>query len=269
MEIESLTIDEITGILDDKVTGRWIPEGRVGNDGSGGNTLEDLLGVEENNLRIPDWGIYELKTRGKQTSSLVTLFHREPQPAGSVPQLIRALGWKHKQAGNKYPANEMSFRSTTKAGISSDRGLAIELSSDRIELIYRPEEVNRAGKDRQGTYDTYGTWADDIENRNPHYSTLLPVWWDKEVLLSQMESKLNNTLFALYDKRIATDGSREFKFTDVVLMSGFRPSALGELFQEHSLFVDFDARTGHNHGTKFRVDFKHIDRLFDNYVILI
>ena len=37
---------------------------RIGNDGSAGNTLEDLLGVSENNLKLPDWGEIELKTKG-------------------------------------------------------------------------------------------------------------------------------------------------------------------------------------------------------------
>ena len=33
----------------------WVLSGRHGNDGAVGNTLEDLLGIEENNLPIPNY----------------------------------------------------------------------------------------------------------------------------------------------------------------------------------------------------------------------
>ena len=41
----------------------WILSGRHGNDGAVGNTLEDLLGIEENNLPIPNAAEWELKAQ--------------------------------------------------------------------------------------------------------------------------------------------------------------------------------------------------------------
>jgi hypothetical protein len=41
----------------------WIPNARHGNAGGVGNTLEDLLGIEENNLPIPNAAEWELKTQ--------------------------------------------------------------------------------------------------------------------------------------------------------------------------------------------------------------
>jgi len=58
----------------------WIENRRFGNDGGIGNTLEDLLGIEENNLPIPNAAEWELKTQRLKTSSLTTLFHIEPSP---------------------------------------------------------------------------------------------------------------------------------------------------------------------------------------------
>lgn len=34
----------------------WIKSQRLGNAGGVGNTLEDLLGIPENNLQLPDFG---------------------------------------------------------------------------------------------------------------------------------------------------------------------------------------------------------------------
>lgn len=40
----------------------WIENKRHGNSGGIGNTLEDLLGIKENNLPIPNAAEWELKT---------------------------------------------------------------------------------------------------------------------------------------------------------------------------------------------------------------
>jgi hypothetical protein len=53
----------------------WIQTQRPGNDGAVGNTLEDLLGIEENNLPIPNAAEWEMKAQRRTTTSLTTLFH--------------------------------------------------------------------------------------------------------------------------------------------------------------------------------------------------
>jgi hypothetical protein len=53
----------------------WISSARAGNQGGIGNTLEDLLGIVENNLPIPNAAEWELKTQRTGTTSLITLFH--------------------------------------------------------------------------------------------------------------------------------------------------------------------------------------------------
>ena len=59
----------------------WVANRRPGNAGGVGNTLEDLLDVAENNLQLPDFGEWELKSQRATTSSLLTLFHTEPSRA--------------------------------------------------------------------------------------------------------------------------------------------------------------------------------------------
>ena len=58
----------------------WIESGRHGNCGGVENTLEDFLGIEENNLPIPNAAEWELKCQRLNTTSLITLFHMEPSP---------------------------------------------------------------------------------------------------------------------------------------------------------------------------------------------
>ncbi|KKL45238.1 hypothetical protein LCGC14_2357660, partial [marine sediment metagenome] len=41
----------------------WVLNARRGNAGGIGNTLEDLLGIQENNLPVPNAAEWELKTQ--------------------------------------------------------------------------------------------------------------------------------------------------------------------------------------------------------------
>jgi hypothetical protein len=103
----------------------WISSARAGNHGGVGNTLEDLLGIAENNLPIPNAAEWELKTQRTGTTSLITLFHSEPSPQAFrlVPQvLLPVYGWPHQQAGSRYPASELSFRQTINGLAPTDRG---------------------------------------------------------------------------------------------------------------------------------------------------
>jgi len=60
--------------------------------GGVGNTLENLLGVKENNLTVPDLGTFELKARRKETGSMITLFTKSPNRYSNA-QLLREYGY--------------------------------------------------------------------------------------------------------------------------------------------------------------------------------
>ena len=259
------TLDSLIDKAKSDVMDKWHREGRAGNDGSAGNTLEDLLGVEENNLKLPDWGEIEIKTKKREAQSLITLLHREPLPPASIPKLILSLGWRHKEAGKKHPDDEMSFRSTTRANHFSGRGFSIKLTKSKVTFIFDPHQVNVQTIDKTGAFSTYGDWLADVKARQVHYSNVLPVYWEKQYILDEIKAKLNNTLFFIV-KRKKIDGVTHFKYESATLFSGFNASKFDVLFKEQSLYVDFDARTRHNHGTKFRIDVKAIGKLFDKTV---
>ncbi|MCO6446360.1 MAG: hypothetical protein J5I67_01840 [Ignavibacterium album] len=127
-------IDELKKI---KAKG-WIKNARQGNVGGIGNTIEELLGIKENNLPIPNAAEWELKTQRTDTSSLTTLFHMEPSPRALkfVSQiLLPKYGWAHKEAGKKYPAGEMSFRQTISGAGRSDRGFTIIINKDERKVL--------------------------------------------------------------------------------------------------------------------------------------
>ena len=56
----------------------WIKSNRKHNTGIG-KTIEDYLGIKENNIALPDFGIMELKSQRLNTSSMITLFTKSPE----------------------------------------------------------------------------------------------------------------------------------------------------------------------------------------------
>src|SRR3954449_9627545 len=91
----------------------WIRNARHGNHGGIGNTLEDLLGIKENNLPIPNAAEWELKATRYPAAPPTTLFHMEPSPRAVrfVPQVLLPLyGWPHQEGGKRYASGELSFR---------------------------------------------------------------------------------------------------------------------------------------------------------------
>ncbi len=244
----------------------WHQGTRPGNDGEPGNTLEDLLGVAENNLKLPDFGgLVELKTHGFEGGSLLTLIHREPEPGRVVPKLLKSMGWGHQEAGREKPADEMSFRSTTYGHGFSARGFKIAIDDDNLEFIYEPSEVSRSQSDVTGNYNTYGDWADAIEERRPHYSEHFPVYYNKEYILEECFGKLDTTFLTFYKKR-GPKGNRFYWYQEGFIGRGLRREMFDVLINEGALFLDFDARTGHNHGTKLRVKKSDLPRLFSEYI---
>lgn len=61
----------------------WIKTHRSGPTGIG-KTLEDLLGIVENNIDGPDFGDYELKSCRLNSNSMLTIFTKTPQPQGAA-----------------------------------------------------------------------------------------------------------------------------------------------------------------------------------------
>lgn len=250
----------------------WHEGTRHGNDGNQGNTLEYLLGVPENNIPLPDLGgIFELKTQKKESSALITLLHSEPTtPQTPVPKLCIALGWPHqKRVEKNYPDNEMSFRSTTYGHGYSDRGFRIQADSERLNFIFSPNHVAVHKEDKSGAYETYGDWLDSLESRSIHYSEILPVEYNIHDLSRKIKAKLDNTIFVLCKTQTdKSTGKKYFYYDEAYIFKGFREDRLINLFNDGDLFLDFDARTNHNHGTKVRVKKDKLKYLFEKHIEL-
>ena len=220
------------------------------NDGAVGNTLENLLGIKENNLPIPNVREWELKGQRSHTSSLITLKHLEPSPTalGIVSNiLLPYYGWKHKQAGIKYPTNEMSFRSTTSAKEFTKRGFTIVVDRNHanIRFVFNSSNVNTSQSEIK-------SWLDSVRQRIGLGAFNPEPYWGFEDLKYAIGEKVKNCFYIVADSK-TIDGREHFLYTELYLLSGFSFESFLQCIESGTIFIDFDARTGHNHGTKFRM----------------
>ncbi|EWS66856.1 hypothetical protein JS84_08150 [Vibrio vulnificus] len=265
-----MTVDELINKLNG-VMHKWHRGTRQGNDGNQGNTLEDLLDVPENNIPLPDLGgVFELKTQKKESNALITLLHSDPTtPQTPVPKLCISLGWPHRDAGGKYPHDEMSFRSTTYGHAFSDRGFKIQATDETLEFVFSPEHVQVTKEDKSKAFANYGEWLADLSNRDIHYSNVLPVSYDMVSLSEKIKAKLEHTVFVLCKtKKCSETGEKLFYYDEAFILSGFKHYNLVNLLNTGGLYLDFDARTRHNHGTKIRVRKERLKELFENSVVI-
>jgi hypothetical protein len=220
------------------------------NDGAVGNTFEILLGIRENNLPLPNAVEWELKGQRQDSVSLVTLKHIEPSPRAAkiVANILLPLyGWKHQQAGQKYPHNEMSFRSTTSATGFTSRGFKIEVDRDQNKLRFIFDHI-RADRNNPEIL----SWLKSVEHRIGLGALNPEPYWGFEDLKFEIGSKIKNCFYIIAERKIESS-TEYFLYKHLYLLTGFSFEKFLSCIEQGALLIDFDARTGHNHGTKFRI----------------
>jgi hypothetical protein len=231
------------------------------NDGAVGNTLETLLGLKENNLPIPNAQEWELKGQRSHTTSLVTLKHIEPSPTAAriVPNLLLPYyGWRHKSAGEKYPENEMSFRSTTYATEYTMRGFKIVVDRDqhKIRFIFDHTKANTSKPE-------IAAWLNSVKARIGLGPIKPEPYWGLDDLRYAIGSKISNCFYVIADSKV-NENHEFFLYKELYILSGFSFENFIKCIEHGGVLIDFDARTGHNHGTKFRLRQGHWKDIYSN-----
>ncbi len=240
----------------------WIASGRQGNAGGIGNTLEDLLGIAENNLPIPNAAEWELKCQRIGTAALTTLFHIEPSPRALrfVPLvLLPKYGWAHQEAGLKYPLGEMSFRQTISGLARSDRGFKVVIDRDEQKVLI--------SFDAHAVSPRHHDWLASVDMRVGLGELNPQPYWGFDDLYSKARTKLLNCFYVqAHTKREAS--LEYFQYDKIMMLQGFSVDKLANAIEAGFLYTDFDARTGHNHGTKFRLRQDKFPYLFESITVI-
>lgn len=241
----------------------WILNARGGNHGGIGNTLEDLLGIQENNLPIPNAAEWELKAQRLNSSSLTTLFHIEPSPRaiGFVPKiLLPKYGWQHKESGKKYANGEMSFRQTIHGLSRSDRGFVVKIDRTEKKILISFDA---------GAVDIrHADWLKSVKKQAGLKELDPQPYWGFDDLEHKAGTKLLNCFYVQAEVK-KENGEEYYRYSKVLMLQKFNFEGFLKAIEEAKILVDFDARTGHNHGTKFRMRQDCLPMLYEKATVII
>lgn len=210
----------------------YIKTHRVGNTGIG-KTLEDLLGIKENNIPGPNGKMIELKSARKTSTSMLTLFTKSPLPAKANSVLVNLVGYKVK-SDRKELHTTLNAKSYNK--LKGKIGLKIGVKKNKIVIL------DSKGKE-------YG-------------------YWDKEALRSSFERKLPKIVYVKAETK-GSGKNEEFWFNEAWLLSGFSFVNFVKLLKQGVILVDIrigqyaNGKT-HDHGTGFRINPKKLELCFSN-----
>jgi len=207
---------------------------RVGDTGIG-KTLEDLLGIEENNIPGPNGSMIELKSGRKNAKSMLTLITKSPEPPKANSGLLQRYGYlSEKGTGRKElhtTVNALEYNT-----LKGETGFKIEVGNNRVELVSESKEVLG--------------------------------YWDEDTLKERFLKKMPRLLYVKADAR-GLGSDEEFWFNEAWLLSGFDFENILKLLKEGKILVDirigqYPNGKSHDHGTGFRVHPGRLELCFLN-----
>jgi R.mvaI len=208
----------------------WIRTHRAGPTGIG-KTLEDLLGIVENNIDGPDFGEYELKSCRINSNSMLTMFTLSPLPRGANTTLRIKYGYSSEFYDN--------YEKVLHATLSGDRFTHIADTGHSLKFTCKTDGI-------------YIESENGVEN----------IYWSRENLKNQFEKKYKNKfVYAKADSR-GNGVDEEFLFKEAWEVSGFNYDSFIKMLEDGKIYVDLrigqyhggskDGKT-HDHGTAFRI----------------
>lgn len=137
--MQKWTLNQVKKKLEEVKSAGWIPSNRIHDTGIG-KTLEDMMGLSENNIALPDFGVMELKSQRAQTASMITLFTRKPE--GITNAEIRA---KYGYQDRNFP-DIKCLRQTLKSG-KNGMGFCLQVDEKEGKVYFKK------GSKKVGYYD--------------------------------------------------------------------------------------------------------------------
>lgn len=220
-----MNLKEFKAKFQELKTQGFVPSLRKGSTGIG-YTFETLLGLDENNLALPDIDNIEIKTHRDNSSSMITLFTFNKKVWKINPlDAIRKYG--------SYDINGRLGMYYTMSLTPNSAGLFLNVMEKEISV--------------------------------QHISGEIIATWQLVELAKRFIQKIPALLFvsAHVEER---DGKEYFHFYRIQLMQETSPELLADLFKTGSLLVDLrlhDKETrARNHGTGFRTNEDKLPLLF-------
>jgi len=208
----------------------YVETHRAGNTGIG-KTLEDLLGIEENNVPGPDAVGVELKSTRRQSHNLTTLFTKEPprnQRELWNQDLVRELGYVDSK-------DRQALKVTIEPDVPNSQGFFLSYDETSVSV----------------THEDYGICA------------TYPLGFLQETF----EGKMPELVMVIADAK-KIDGREHFHYNEAYHLDGFDGSHFLQLMRDGVITLDLrmhvkDSGNIRNRGTAWRImDDNRLDEAF-------
>ena len=201
-----------------KQTG-FVVSQRRGNTGIG-YTLENLLGVSENNIQAPDLGTVEIKSHRRHAASMVTMFTFN-KGVWRIPQAEVVQKYGYTDATGR-----QALYSTTNT-IANSMGLYLNTNNDDVQLV--------------------------------HVDGTVIAEWDRENLMQTFKKKLPALVVVIADTRTNSFNKEEFHYNEAQFLTNPSGHQFIELIKTNRVVIDIRMHitagvTVRNHGTGFRIE---------------
>ena len=153
--------------------------------------------------------------------------------------LLPTYGWPDQKR-----VGEQSFRQTIQATRISDRGFGI--------IIDRSKEKVRVYFDGSKIDSRHSSWLDDIKSRGGFHPLKPEPYWTFKELFLKASTKLLNAFFVEAEARRQM-GDEFFRLSKLHVLQSLDLNNFVKATESGTILIDFDARSHHNHGTKFRI----------------
>ncbi len=204
-----------------------------------GKTLEDILGIKENNIPLPDIGeIAELKSYRKSAKSMMTLFTLEPLPKGGGRDRLLLDNFGYSKKDNK---RSKELHSTLSCKRYNNQNLKLSVENDKIKVKGKNKRIN--------------------------------IFWDTISVKNKFDKKLPALVYVLAKTKTIKD-VEYFHFNEAYFLENFNFELFKKRVRADDILVDFRMYyrpngSVRNHGTAFRVKIEKLDNCFSKRTKLI
>lgn len=226
--MKNWTLSQIKKSLKEVSDKGWVKSRRIHDTGIG-QTLEHCLGLDENNIALPDFGKMELKSQRINTSSMLTLFTKSPEGISNA-EIRERFGYPDKE----YPKIKIVHQTITNG---KDNGRWFGCEVDELE-----------GKLR-------------VKRKGEHIG-----YYDLNFLKQKAIEKIGNGLILVLAETKKEKGHEYFHYIEAYLLKDLDPVRFLE-HSKYDIRLGVyhsgeKAGQQHDHGSAFRLTEKSIPELF-------
>lgn len=154
----------------------------------------------------------------------------------------------------------MSFRQTIHTLSTSDRGfqVVIDRNSRKVLISFDSDKVA----------EKHSGWLKLVKEKVGLSQIEPQPYWGFDDLSNKAGTKLLNCFYVQAEVKKEV-GKEFYHYSKVQMLQKFNFDGFLDHIENGNILVDFDARTGHNHGTKFRMRHNFLPELYEKTTVIV